>query len=601
MNFFQGHPVYSTMPFDLLGTQSMITALSNVLLKVIKKGLPRIRNEITERRNKCKDKIMDLGDDFPESEEEQMEMVFKMVRKLRDMIDIEIGGKYSHQTLLDSRKAAKKLNREEKVSYQIQELFNDFFKKYSSPGFSICDDYSDRDIRKAIENYAGDSIPGFPSFDSFLSLINPKLELLRDPILRMLRDSSKILEESGFSKIQIVFGKYSRLAETIKRFFSDFLKKNYIFCEKILKNIIKCEENYIFTNDNLMHEPNEDKQGRKDALNSNKMLEYELRSKVDIYFNIVVRNLRDSIPKLMGHFFLQKINEGLEFNLLNRLSRLNYGIDTLEENSDVADERNKLKKQYSVLTKAENMLLNHFGVSSNIPDLVVVKRKRPTGGDRTANFDDDDLNAIDELYDNMINFNYELVHGKKPPSKRPPPSGRHISSGNNVDKNRERERQNQRNQESEKDRYRESERDRDREKERERMREKDRDRERDRDRDRNGDRRNNQRGEEFDLFNKKGNDQEPPAYKPRSRRNEDQDQRYGNRGYGYDRNKQSGDPEKLFGVNPKDYGRGNERSDRKDYRMGNRGGSGLPNFSKKPNPQSSTRRGRGGRSNNLFG
>ena len=469
------------------------------------------------------------------------------------------------------------MNKEEKVSYQIQELFNEFFEKYSKAGFSICNDYSDRDIRKAIENYAGDSIPGFPSFDSFLSLINPKLELLRDPILRMLSDASKILEEAAFSKIQMVFGKYARLSETIKRFFGDFLKKNYNFCRAILSNIIKCEENYIFTNDGQMHSPQEDKKGRREAMDSNRMLEYELRTKVDIYFNIVVRNLRDSIPKLLGHFFLQKINEGLEFNMLNRLSRLDYCIDTLEENSDVADERNKLKKQYSVLTKAENLLLNHFGISSNIPDLVVVKRKRPGGGgNRSANIEDD-INAIDELYDNMINFNYELIHGKKPETTRPPASGRNLQNGRGQDRNR----------------------DRDRERERKRERE----RESERERDRNGRSNNTKRSEEFDLFNKTNNSRREEGYNPRSNRreNESDQSSSNNRGNPYDRQRKDPDPERLFGVKPSQYDKGTGRGDRRAQRgLGSRGGSGLPNFSK-TKPTSSRRGGRSGRANNLFG
>lgn len=580
MRFFQGHPVYSTMPFDLLGTQSMITALSNVLLSVIKKGLPRIRNEITDRRNKCKDKIMELGDDFPESEEEKMEMVFKMVRRLRDMVDIEIGGKYSHQALLDSGKSAKKkMSREDKVSYQIQELFNELFLKYSGSGFCICDDYTDRDIEKAIQNYAGDSIPGFPSFDSFLSLVNPKLELLRDPILRILVESSKILEEAADSKIQIVFGKYSRLAETIKRFFGDFLKKNFNFCRAILQNIVKCEENYIFTNDQLMHSQGDNEKARKEALSSNRLLQYELRTKVNIYFNIVVRNLRDSVPKILGRFFLQKINEGLEFNLLNRLARLNYGIDTLEENSDVADERNKLKKQYSVLTKAENLLLNHFGVSSNIPDLVVVKKKRPVGGNRNAQFNEDDLNAIDELYDNMINFNYELIHGKPAPSKRPPASGRNLNNGRDPERDRQRQK------DRERDRERERERDRERESERQSNRkkyspEKKSQEELSRD--------NRSRKEDPYANRRNERQEEKPAYNPRSNRRNDP--------FGNDRNDQKNKEDNLFGNSGSRYDRG-ERRGQRGITGNSRQGSGLPMFSKKQPQQSSRRR----RANNLFG
>lgn len=41
------------------------------------------------------------------------------------------------------------------------------------------------------------SIPGFHSFDSFLFLIYPLLEKLKDPILVLLEECKTILEEEG--------------------------------------------------------------------------------------------------------------------------------------------------------------------------------------------------------------------------------------------------------------------------------------------------------------------------------------------------------------------------------------------------------------------
>lgn len=32
-----------------------------------------------------------------------------------------------------------------------------------------------------------------------------------------------------------------------------------------------------------------------------------MRAKMDLYFKIVVRNLRDRIPKIIGHFFIKRI------------------------------------------------------------------------------------------------------------------------------------------------------------------------------------------------------------------------------------------------------------------------------------------------------
>jgi hypothetical protein len=41
-------------------------------------------------------------------------------------------------------------------------------------------------IQKAIQMHEGDSLPGFPSIDVFIYLVNPQLEKLRDPALELI-------------------------------------------------------------------------------------------------------------------------------------------------------------------------------------------------------------------------------------------------------------------------------------------------------------------------------------------------------------------------------------------------------------------------------
>jgi hypothetical protein len=43
-------------------------------------------------------------------------------------------------------------------------------------------------IEKAIVMHEGDNIPGFPTFDVFVYLIQPQLEKLREPALDLLQD-----------------------------------------------------------------------------------------------------------------------------------------------------------------------------------------------------------------------------------------------------------------------------------------------------------------------------------------------------------------------------------------------------------------------------
>ena len=47
---------------------------------------------------------------------------------------------------------------------------------------------NDIDIERAIMLHEGDSIPGFPSVDVFIYLIQPQLDKLKDPALDLIQD-----------------------------------------------------------------------------------------------------------------------------------------------------------------------------------------------------------------------------------------------------------------------------------------------------------------------------------------------------------------------------------------------------------------------------
>jgi hypothetical protein len=46
----------------------------------------------------------------------------------------------------------------------------------------------DRDIEQAMYKYPGDSIPGFPSIDAFLALLNPLMAKLKSPAMLLIEE-----------------------------------------------------------------------------------------------------------------------------------------------------------------------------------------------------------------------------------------------------------------------------------------------------------------------------------------------------------------------------------------------------------------------------
>ena len=52
----------------------------------------------------------------------------------------------------------------------------------------------------------------------------------------------------------------------------------------------------------------------------------ELRARLDTYFRIVVRNIRDSIPKIIGHFLVRSVQNKMQIELFKRLGEMRDAV-----------------------------------------------------------------------------------------------------------------------------------------------------------------------------------------------------------------------------------------------------------------------------------
>ena len=63
--YFSTHPLYSTMPPGLLGTDLLTTKLTKVLYTHIKHNLPEITKEIRDKQRDIEERLRDLGPPLP--------------------------------------------------------------------------------------------------------------------------------------------------------------------------------------------------------------------------------------------------------------------------------------------------------------------------------------------------------------------------------------------------------------------------------------------------------------------------------------------------------------------------------------------------------
>ena len=103
----------------------------------------------------------------------------------------------------------------------------------------------------------------------------------------------------------------------------------------------------------------------------------EIRNRIEAYFKLIVRNLRDSIPKIMGNYLVKEIEENMQLKLYNKLYNARELTDLLSEPESVAERRKELNDMIKVMRNAQKILRRD-------PDLMTVMQINISDSDITS-------------------------------------------------------------------------------------------------------------------------------------------------------------------------------------------------------------------------
>lgn len=179
----------------------------------IKHNLPEITKEIREKIRDIEDRLKDLGPPMPSEGSEKMHILWNMVTDFITIYKNTITGKYDAKRNNQSQHSVpgrKEISGGAKIKIQFYGLYKEF-----SGNYLATTDYSDFDIERAIIMHEGDTIPGFPSVDVFIYLIQPKLEQLRDPALDCLNEVYHFLETLASGIVEKIFVRFPNIIPEI--------------------------------------------------------------------------------------------------------------------------------------------------------------------------------------------------------------------------------------------------------------------------------------------------------------------------------------------------------------------------------------------------
>ena len=81
-----------------------------------------------------------------------------------------------------------------------------------------------------------------------------------------------------------------------------------------------------------------------------------VRKRLDYYLSIVVKNLKDSIPKVVGQILVQKTQDMLQLELIDGVTKHTEVLECQKEPEHIRIERETVTKAVNVLRKAQKKL-----------------------------------------------------------------------------------------------------------------------------------------------------------------------------------------------------------------------------------------------------
>ena len=366
-DFFKSHPVYKFLPSDHLGNDALINKITKLYFKMIGQDIQRIIKSINDKIKQAEEELYNLGSDKSTNDEGKITLLWNMIKEYCDLFRNILQGKYNNKLhFLDGEGGYK-------INMLYKKLLEEFAGDYKATG-----EYTDENLNYALTIHEGHSIPGFPSLNAFIYLLRPHLEKLKEPIEECFSNVFEYLEFLSTKILEKVFTKFPHFINDINDLVSSYLKEQRDKTKYLLDSIVDMEINYFFTNDyeylnnfNIFISKNQTQinnfnmsnsiQGSNDSkqiineikpqiqMSNKKIFIKEIRNRIDAYFKLIVRNLRESIPKIIGKFLVNEIKDNIQIKLYNKLYNLRQLTDSFIETEDTSERKKELNEMIKIL------------------------------------------------------------------------------------------------------------------------------------------------------------------------------------------------------------------------------------------------------------
>lgn len=446
-NYFARHPVYSNMPPGYLGTDTLVNKLSTIMYRHIKKHMPAIIQEIDSKIYECEKSSKELGTPLPDDNREKLLLVWKLISEFSEKVKTSISGEYNPEIaglkkdLLGGLRIRSKFNDlfidEMSLKHQASKKFSDseirtalrFHTNNALPGFTSAEAFLSlaapllqslkdpalsllEEVHTIMEqicvHYINETFQRFPMFigevnEATLNILNQDKERARLLLSEIIDANigytytkdpeyiSVILPATEKEKLEKQKEKERKVAEE-KAKEEERLKAEAAQGNGGKGSAVPTTKKAGPKADEEEGEAEEQQvtvKLTKDKAQKNleRHLVKEMRVRIDTYFRVVVTQLADMVPKIIGHNLVNSSLSNLLFSVYKKVSGGEM-FALLNEPEHIVNKRQTLKKILETLRNSRKILLRDpdlaFSVEIKDVSSILELREKDKERKRTA-------------------------------------------------------------------------------------------------------------------------------------------------------------------------------------------------------------------------
>lgn len=386
--FFKTHTVYSKMSSSYFGIENLIEKLRKIFYEHLKLFLPDIYQSLKNKIQECKKCLEELGsNDFQLlSSGNEFSFLNDLINRFCHNVEISFNGK--SQDL-----------EENKTSHKLKIMYYEFLEKVQKkPSENLHNSY----ISEIIVRSEGDRLSGFPESTVFQEILSLDFDIIKEEVQVFYDEIYSISVKAILNIMDKYFKFFPQLKTKMEDLVMEFINKSFNDSKYISESICKMNMEYLYIDDNenfrkilngIIKELSINDEDEEEDLKGKKLTEEEMKKKkereakreekkrkllnrsssdianeyniriseyvkkiIDYYYELIIRNLRESIPKTFGNYYVKNMKNMRSSLLVNVF--LNKNEDLFSEDPNIAMKRKYHYDILKILEKSEKLMLS---------------------------------------------------------------------------------------------------------------------------------------------------------------------------------------------------------------------------------------------------